>query len=30
MDKSKPLWKDFFIPENTPQVESLLDIMNPS
>ena len=30
MDKSKPLWKDFFVPENTPQVESLLDIMNPS
>ena len=28
MDSSKPLWKDFFVPENTPQVEPLLDIIN--
>jgi len=30
MDASKPLWKDFFVPKNTPQVEPLLDIMNPN
>ena len=30
MDSSKPLWKDFFVPENTPQVEPLLDIINPN
>ena len=30
MDISKPLWKDFFVPKNTPQVEPLLDIMNPN
>ena len=29
MDVSKPLWKDFFIPKNTPQVEPLLDVINP-
>ena len=30
MDVSKQLWKDFFVPKNTPQVEPLLDIMNPN
>ena len=30
MDASKPLWKDFFVPKNTPQVEPLLDIVNPN
>ena len=28
MNKSESLWKDFFVPENTPQVEPLIDFMD--
>ena len=28
IDKNEPLWKDFFVPDNTPQIEPLVDFMN--
>jgi citronellol/citronellal dehydrogenase len=28
IDKNEPLWKDFFVPDDTPQIEPLMDFMN--
>jgi len=28
IDKNEPLWKDFFVPDDTPQIEPLVDFMN--
>ena len=28
IDMNEPLWKDFFIPEGTPQIENLVDFIN--
>ena len=28
IDKNEPLWKDFFVPDDTPQIEPLIDFMN--
>ena len=28
IDKTEPLWKDFFVPDDTPQIEPLVDFMN--
>jgi len=28
IDKNEPLWKDFFVPDYTPQIEPLVDFMN--
>jgi len=28
IDKNEPLWKDFFVPDDTPQIEPLVNFMN--
>ena len=28
IDKNEPLWKDFFVPDDTPQIEPLINFMN--
>ena len=28
IDNNEPLWKDFFVPDDTPQIEPLVDFMN--
>ncbi|MFL2941562.1 MAG: SDR family oxidoreductase [Candidatus Poseidoniales archaeon] len=28
INEDEPLWKDFFVPDNTPQIEPLVDFMN--
>ena len=30
MDPEKPLWSDFFVPEDTPEIEPLLAVGNPA
>ena len=28
IDNNEPLWKDFFVPDDTPQIEPLVNFMN--